>query len=104
MYLGKTAISFDDGQIFMLDTISYESRKWLVVTWLETHDPAVKKPERIVCLDDLEYTEDNFCGSQYQLLPSPIAKTVFVRPYQLPEKGECAVVDHPEVSIRFGSA
>jgi hypothetical protein len=56
MKIMKTLVGLADApQIIIVDTISYKGKLWLVPKWLETPALGVRRPERMVPIDDLPY-------------------------------------------------
>jgi hypothetical protein len=49
------AIKDGDGSLFAADVISHDGKNWIVPTWHECPAEGYKKPERIVCLDNLRH-------------------------------------------------
>jgi hypothetical protein len=48
----KTFIS-DGRSVFLMDTIEFQGKLWLVPVWLESPTEGWKTPERIICLENL---------------------------------------------------
>lgn len=60
MEVFKTLVSFSDedvGQMFLVDTIRYEGRWWLVGAWLASHTTGDRTPEWLACLSSLPHSE-----------------------------------------------
>lgn len=99
MQIYNTLISFASeaiGQIFTCETIYYEEKYWLVLKWLYSPDKTHKKPERIVCLSDMQFQKTDWPGKDF-VLNVPIPKVVFdiqIPPSSLPGY---IVIDYPEV-------
>jgi hypothetical protein len=71
----------DDGYVYRMDTIEYEGRVWLVPAWLESRATGGRKPERMICLDNLPHQridpQDSPVDSPIHFrLVDPIPKTV----------------------------
>ncbi len=96
----QTLIYFEVGAgIFLIDTIEYDGKMWLVPDWLEAPSEGWKTPARIILLDSL-YHQPFPSGSRYDfLLKLPMPKDVFEGRIPKELEGEFVVKERPDVKF-----
>ena len=96
----QTLIYFEVGAgTFLIDTIEYDGKLWLVPSWLETPSEGWKTPARIILLDSL-YHQAIPPGGQYDfLLKLPMPKDVYEGRIPKESEGEYVVIERPDVKI-----
>ena len=81
MNIFKTMAFFsndDNGKIYLVDTISYEGKMWLVPEWLDNPRGGWRKPTRIILLDILPHQKTQGGDSHaHFVLNHGIPKSVF---------------------------
>jgi hypothetical protein len=97
---GTLAMIEDYGKWFVIDTINYEDKWWLVYEWNEYIDRKYKKPKRIVLMDILGYTHnENVKGYDFRLCDR-LRISYFQGPIdQLPKK--IIAIDNPDIQFSF---
>ena len=92
------AIKDGDGSVFAADVISHDGKNWIVQKWHEC--PAeYKKPERIVCLDNLRHQKTR-SGKTDFVVNDPIPKAVLYDPAPVVGAFGYLVVWKPDIRIR----
>ncbi len=109
MQIYHTLIFFEEGkgEIFTCDTIYYEGKYWLVHTWLDLPDRTRKRPERIVCLSDLEHQPSAQDWKQKGVdffLNAPLPKSVFDAQIPPHTFSGYTILNFPDVEYPFGLA
>ena len=96
----QTLISFEGGnERFLVDTIEYDGKMWLVTNWLEAPSEGWKTPARIILLDSL-YHQAIPPGGQYDfLLKLPMPKDVYEGRIPKESEGEYVVIERRDVKI-----
>jgi hypothetical protein len=96
----KTFVSTEGSpDIFEMDTIEHEGKKWLVPEWLEAPTLGWKKPARIICLDKLAYQKapEGF-GARF-VLNNPIPKAVLNGEIPIQLISLYLVIERPEIYV-----
>ena len=59
-------VTYDTGEVKLIDTIEHEGSLWLVPKWLDTPYPGMQKPVRMICLpkEGLQDLGPRFLGSE----------------------------------------
>ena len=107
MQIMQTLMATDDdsGEVLLVDTISYEGKLWIVPHWLAARELGWQMPERIVCMDGLNYQEMN--NPDYTadyVLTYPVPKSVLDGKTDTVEGRKYVVVERPDIQISVGSA
>ncbi len=96
----QTLIYLEGGTgTFLVDTIEYDGKMWLVPRWLEAPSEGWKTPARIVLLDSLDHQEIPAGDPADYLLKSPMPKDVFEGRIPKESEGEFVVIERPDVKI-----
>jgi hypothetical protein len=76
----RTYVTYDTGEMKLIDTIEHEGSLWLVPYWLDTPYPKMRKPARMIRLpkEGLRDLGRRFLGSDIRAhkLDDPIPKAV----------------------------
>jgi beta-xylosidase len=90
----------NSGRVFAADVIEHEGKNWIVPTWHESPAEGYKKPERIVCLDNLPHQKLTQDATQCEfLLTAPVSKAALYGPALLKPAAGYTVIYGPD--IRF---
>ena len=107
MQIMQTLMATDDdsGEVLLVDTISYEGKLWIVPHWLAARELGWQMPERIVCMDGLNYQGmgESDHPAAY-LLNDPIPKSVLDGKTDTVAGHKYVVVERPDIRIVVGSA
>jgi hypothetical protein len=97
----KAAVGSDDGTIYTVDVIEYQSGLWLVVLWRVNPTLGLQKPERIIRLDILPHQdlgEPGF-GPHRFVLNEPIPKAVLDGTTPPEQAHGFVVIDRPDITF-----
>jgi len=87
-----------EGYVY-IDTIAYEGKFWLVSDWLYNTNEGWKKPERIICLEQLPHKklepEDDIPADFLLMYPIPIF--ALDDHNQIPLPTGAIVIDFPDI-------
>ena len=103
MKIRRTLVGFEGDSIQQLrrvDTIEHEGKTWLVPYWIDNLDKGTSRPERIVLLDLLEYTDSDGLRGISHTLKTPMPKCVFEGQNPPPSKGVFVIVENPPIEVQ----
>ena len=87
-----------DGQLYRMDTISYQGKMWLVPSWLDNAQKGWRIPERIIWLDVLPHQATPGGPTDF-VLSAGIPKAVCDGQIPQQPEGLFLVIERPD--IRF---
>lgn len=100
MKIFKTMLSLEgEAIIYQIDTIEYEGKMWLVPRWLEASSEGWKRPERIICLDELRHQRGSSGIPADFILNDPIPRSVLLDQIQEQSKYSSLVIMRPDIRI-----
>ena len=86
----KTAIRF-------YDTIFWNEKYWIVPRWLENKTLGIRKPKRVILLDDLAHEEASPEVSHHFVLKETIP--IYILHGHIPKETKVHVIENPEVEL-----
>ena len=96
----QTLIYFEVGAgTFLIDTIEYDGKMWLVPRWLEAPSEGWKTPARIILLDSRDRQTAPADFEADFVRRSPIPKDVFEGRIPKGSEDEFVVIERPDVKI-----
>lgn len=98
-----TLVSIDDSnELNHCDTIEWKGKKWLVPKWLVAPTEGWKKPERIICLDNLKHQKIGAGFGADYLLNDPLPRSVVEGRGPSPAEGSYDVIEAPDITLPGG--
>lgn len=88
-----------DSNILICDAIRYKGKTWLVPFWLEDYARRVKRPARIILVDDAKL-EEAPSGYPFDfVLPEPLPRELLNHLAPIPKDTRYEVVDQPKIEV-----
>jgi len=96
-------VGSDDGVIYQIDAIEHKGKLWLVPHWIESPTEGLKRPTRIIRMDQLKYQKlpSGDARGNY-LLNEPVPKSVLDGTASAELAATFEIVDLPNVSFPSG--
>jgi len=96
-------VGSDDGAIYQIDAIEHKGKSWLVPHWIESPTEGLKRPTRIIRMDQLKYQKlppEDARGNYF--LNEPIPKSVLDGTASAELAATFEILDFPNVSFPSG--